>query len=157
MRGLLPITFAFIVGLTAPMATLWADGVGGIVIERPWARASIMKSRPAVAYLTIRNEGSSADRLVRVTSSLAGSVTIHSSGMTDGVMKMRAMRHLEITQGGRTALKPGGMHLMLMDLREPLRKGERLSLTLEFEHAGRLELSMPILSPTAKGPGGAGD
>lgn len=152
MRNCVTVVFALIVGLTGTDGPLSADDGSGIVIDRAWARASILKSRPGAAYLTIRNQGSSTDRLVGVTSPLAGSVTIHVSEMSDGTMKMRAMRELEIVRGERAVLKPGGMHLMLMKLREPLRKGERLLLVLEFEHAGKLEVSVPILSPGAKEP-----
>lgn len=152
MRNIFIVVLAFVVGVMGSAGTLSAEGRSSIVVEQAWARASIVQSRPGAAYLTIGNEGSSPDRLVGTTSPLAGSVTIHASEMSDNVMKMRAMHQLEIGQGERVVLKPGGMHLMLMHLREPLREGERLPLVLEFEHAGKLEVSVPILSPAAKGP-----
>lgn len=152
MRNIFIVVLAFVVGVMGSAGTLSAEGRSSIVVEQAWARASIVQSRPGAAYLTIGNEGSSPDRLVGTTSPLAGSVTIHASEMSVNVMKMRAMHQLEIGQGERVVLKPGGMHLMLMHLREPLREGERLPLVLEFEHAGKLEVSVPILSPAAKGP-----
>lgn len=154
MRNLLFIVFALAAGVAGSPGTSWAGDRGRIVVEQAWARASILQSRPGAAYLTIRNAGSATDRLVAATSPLAGSVAIHASEMSGGTMKMREKERLEIPQGQQVTLKPGGMHLMLMNLREPLREGERLPIVLEFEHAGRLEVSAPILSPAAKGPEG---
>lgn len=152
MRVFVTVLFMLVIAATATVGLLSADERDGIVIERPWARASILKSRPGAVYLTIRNQGPSTDRLIGATSPLAGSVTIHVSEMSNGIMKMRALHKLEIAKGKRAVFKPGGMHLMLMKLREPLRKGERLPLVLKFERAGTLELSVPILSLGANGP-----
>lgn len=152
MRSLPLIVIAIVAGIAGSPGTPWAEIRGGIVVEQAWARASILKSRPGVAYLMIRNEGSATDRLVAVTSPLAGAVAIHASEISGGTMRMHAMEHLEIPPGRQVTLKPGGMHLMLMGLREPLREGDRLPIVLEFEHAGRLEVSAQVLSPAAKGP-----
>jgi len=151
MRNSLFVVLLVVAAVGGSPETPWAEDRSGIVVEQAWARASILQSRPGAAYLTIRNEGSATDRLVAVISPLAGSVAIHASEISGGTMKMHAMKHLEIPRGQQVTLKPGGMHLMLMNLRQPLREGERLPIVLEFEHAGRLEVSAPILSPSAKG------
>lgn len=152
MKSLLVAVFALVAGMTGSAATPSAEEGGGIRVDQAWARASILGSRPGVAYLTIRNEGSSADRLLGATSPAAGSVMIHVSEMSGDVMKMHGVPDLEIAPGEQVVLKPGGTHLMLMELREPLRKGERLPLSLDFEHAGTVAVSASILSPGAKGP-----
>lgn len=126
-------------------------GDGGIVIEKPWARASILKSRPGAAYLTIHNTGSASDRLLKITSPVAGEVMIHESKMSDGVARMQMRHDLEIAPGNRVSFRPGGLHLMLMDLRISLRKGEALQLTLEFARAGKIAVTAPILPLGATG------
>ncbi|MCF3628586.1 MAG: copper chaperone PCu(A)C [Gammaproteobacteria bacterium] len=123
-----------------------------IVIEKPWARASILQSRPGAAYLTIRNTGTKPDQLLKVTSPAAGMVMIHESSVSEGVAQMQGRDEVTIAPGAEVIFRPGGLHLMLMNLREKLRKGEELILTLEFEHAGKIDIIMPILGLGATGP-----
>ena len=128
------------------------ESAASIQIEKPWARASIIQSRPAAAYLTIVNRGNKPDRLVSISSPIAGKVSIHLSEMTNGVMRMSPMHGLAIEAGARATFRPGGLHLMLMKLRTPLRNGDKLPLTLSFEVAGKIEVQAHILGPGAKGP-----
>jgi len=132
-------------------ATASAQSASRLVVTKPWARASILQSRPGVAYLTIRNNSASADRLLGVTSPLAGNISVHTSNMSNGVMTMRSIPGLKIKAGQEITMQPGGMHLMLTGLREPLRKGAQLPLVLEFETAGRLHVNASILSIAAQG------
>lgn len=147
-----------LIGLLLVTALLWrsgsllsADRENNITIEQPWARASILKSRPGAAYLTIRNNGTAPDRLLRATSPRAETVMIHASEMSGGNMRMRGMPSVEIGAKASIAFEPGGMHLMIMGLQEPLRRGELLPMVLEFERAGPVSIEMPVLSPGAKG------
>lgn len=141
-----------ILGLGAPLSTTCAQQNKHVVVAKPWARASIIKSRPGVAYLTLRNTTAKPDRLLAVTSPLAANVMLHSSEVSNGVMTMRTVTSLKINPGQVITMQPGGMHLMLIGLREPLRQGAQLAIVLEFENAGRLQVSVPILSIAAKGP-----
>jgi copper(I)-binding protein len=147
----LTFLIAMVSGLIAQLAISSADDGSHIIIAKPWARASILQSRPGATYLTIRNTGNAADRLLGVTSPQAGKVMVHTSKLTNGIMSMRAVTDLEVGAGGTVAMQPGGMHLMLTQLREPLRKGQRLEINLQFEKAGRLQVSVPILSVGARG------
>lgn len=137
-------------GLTQPVSA--AEKNETIQIDKPWARASIIKTHPAAAYLTLINLGGKPDRLVTVSSPVVENVSIHQSEMTNGIMRMKPVHNLPLEPGARVTLEPGGLHLMLMKLREPLRKGNSLSLTLTFEVAGRIDVQAPILGPGAKGP-----
>ena len=128
-----------------------ADGPK-LVVERPWARATIFMSRPAAAYLTIVNRGEAPDRLMEVTSPIAGHVMLHATTMKDGIMQMSHVPGLSIGPGESVSLKPGERHLMLMDLRQPLRKGQRFAMTLRFEKAGDVAITVPIASPGATAP-----
>jgi len=124
---------------------------GDLRIAKPWARATVGKSRPAAAYMVIENKGAQADRLVGISSAKAGMAEAHKTEMTDGVMKMKPAGELEVPAGGRVELKPGGLHIMLMKLKEPLVEGESVTIDLVFEQAGPVAVTLPILSIGAQG------
>lgn len=126
---------------------------GDLVIEQPWARATIGTVRPGVAYLTIRNEGALPDRLLAIASEYAGSAEVHDT-TTDasGVTRMGPTGPLAIGPGEEIVLAPGGKHLMLMQLNEPLVEGTRLPLTLHFEEAGKVAVDAPVLGLGSSGP-----
>ncbi|MEZ5933106.1 MAG: copper chaperone PCu(A)C [Alphaproteobacteria bacterium] len=126
--------------------------VGDIEVDTPWARASVGTSRPAAAYLTIRNAGDRADRLLAVESPLAGHVMVHASTQQDGIMKMTPLDVLDLPAQGEVNLAPGGTHIMLMDLQQPLEEGRELPLRLILERAGVIEVSARIGSLAARTP-----
>ncbi len=127
-------------------------GAGDLVIERPWARASIGMSRPAAAYMTIRNDGAAPEVLTGIETSVAVIAEVHKTEMTDGVSKMRPAGPVEIPARGSIELEPGGLHVMLMKLRQQLTKGERFAMSLIFEKAGRVVVDVPIQGVGATGP-----
>ena len=135
--------------VVAAAATGWlataatALGGGPIVVDNAWVRASIGDSKVSAAYLSIANQGESADRLVEVAAERASHTMLHRSVVVDGVMKMRHVDALEIPPGGSVRLEPGGFHVMLMGVSPRLEAGERISLTLVFERAG--EVRIPVL------------
>jgi copper(I)-binding protein len=114
-----------------------------------WARAGASSS---AAYVSVHNGGRSADRLIGASSPAAGSVSIHDSRNVGGVMRMRAAGALPVAAGGKIAMKPGGLHVMLIGLKAPLRPGTRLPIVLRFEKAGLVRASLPVLAPGAQGP-----
>lgn len=126
--------------------------VGDLVIESPWARESVTSS--GAAYLTVRNNGDQDDRLIAVTSAVADRSELHSSTMEGGVMKMHPVEAVLVPAHGESALTPGGLHLMLMGLNGRLEEGKSFALTLEFEHAGTIEV-MATIEDIAHGGGGA--
>ena len=118
----------------------------------PWARAVNVEMGAAGAvpgtssavYLRIRNPGPRADRLLGGKSPVASRVELHESRMEGDVMRMRRVEGLLVPGGGEVGLTPGGLHLMLLDLRESLVPGDTLSLTLDFERAGPVEVRVPV-------------
>ena len=116
--------------------------IGDLVIENPWARESVTPS--GAAYLTVRNNGDQDDRLIGVASAVAGKTELHRSEMKDGVMKMAPVEEVVVPAHGEAALEPGGLHVMLMGLTAPLKEGKSFALTLEFEHAGTVEVTATI-------------
>lgn len=128
---------------------------GDLVITQAWARATPGGAKIGGGYLTIANKGSAADRLVAVAGDVAGHIEIHEMAVTDGVMKMRPLEQgLTIEPGKTVTLAPGGYHLMMMDLKQPLKQGDTVPLTLQFEKAGKVAVTLDVQGVGAKGPGG---
>lgn len=126
-----------------PIAALAAQPVG---VSDAWARASIPGQTVGSAYMTLQSRD---DRtLTGIASPAAGSVEIHQMSMRGNVMKMRMMSTLPLPAGKPVQLAPGGLHLMLFDLKKPLKAGDRLTLTLQIrDQRGQLTtqtLQMPV-------------
>lgn len=135
-------------------ATTAEDGtatIGSLVVEGAFSRATAEGAKVGAGYLTIRNTGSVADTLVSVETSVAGRGEIHDMTMTDGVMRMRRLADgIEIPAGGSVALKPGGMHLMFMDLKQRLVEGEKIVVKLTFKSGASGDVVLPVKPLGAK-------
>jgi copper(I)-binding protein len=130
---------------------------GDLVITQAWARATPGGAKIGGAYLTIENKGSTPDRLIGGSADVASKVEVHEMAMTNGVMKMRPVeKGLTIEPGKTVKLAPSSYHLMLFDLKGPLKTGDKLPITLEFEKAGKVQLSFDVKGIGAQGPGGEG-
>jgi copper(I)-binding protein len=118
---------------------------GDLAIGAPWTRATPAGSRVAGGYMTIRNTGSEPDALVGGSLAVAGRVEIHEMAMADGVMRMRELpQGLVIPPGGSVDLRPGGYHVMFLDLAQPLRQGDRVTGTLRFRRAGEVRIDYTV-------------
>lgn len=115
-----------------------------VQIKDAFARATHPGQSVGGGYLTIENPNTSADKLMSVTYVKASSVQIHEMKMEGDKMIMRDIGSLVIPAKSKVELKPGGYHLMLMGLKEPLNDGEVLAITLQFEKAGKVDVSMPV-------------
>jgi copper(I)-binding protein len=152
-RRLLPCLLVLAVVAAVP-ARAEDYRVGDIRIERPWARATPGNARIGAAYFTLEDVGPSPDRLIRVETPVAAAVELHTHMMHDNVMQMRPVGAIEVHPGTPTVLQPGGLHVMLVDLKAPLKEGDQFPLTLQFERAGRIEIRVPIERAGARGPHG---
>jgi periplasmic copper chaperone A len=146
-------------GMSMPMSPAPASGdsykIGDLTVATPWARATPGGAKIGGGYLTVTNNGSSADRLVGATVEFADHVEIHEMSMTDGVMKMREISSgLEIKPGATVELKPGGFHMMFVDLKQPLKQGDSVKVTLKFEKAGSLDVKFSVGGIGATSGGG---
>jgi hypothetical protein len=147
------LTAAILLAATLPPATAQEFKAGDLTIDRPWSRATPPGAKVAGGYMTIMNKGTAPDRLVGASTSAAGRVEIHEMSMKDNVMTMRPVSGgLAIEPGKSVALAPGGYHLMMMDLKAPLKKGDKLSATLEFEKAGKVEVTFDVQAVGAQSP-----
>ncbi|RZN30638.1 copper chaperone PCu(A)C [Bradyrhizobium sp. Leo121] len=128
---------------------------GDLVISQAWSRATPSGAKVAGGYLTIENKGSSPDRLVGASGDIAGKLEVHEMATENGVMKMRPLdKGLAIEPGKTVKLAPGGYHLMMFDLKQPLKQGDKVPVTLEFEKAGKVTLSLDVQAVGAQAPGG---
>jgi copper(I)-binding protein len=140
--------------LTAPVAAEEVKA-GDLVITQAWSRATPGGAKIAGGYLTIENKGGAPDRLIGGTGDVASKVEVHEMATKDGVMTMRPLdKGLVIEPGKTVKLAPGGYHLMLMDLKGPLKQGDKVPITLEFEKAGKVNLSLDVQAVGAQAPGG---
>ena len=123
------------------------------MITQAWSRATPGGAKVGGGYLTIENKGATADRLIGGSADIAGKVQVHEMAMNNGVMTMRPVdKGLTIEPGKMVKLAPGGLHLMLLDLKSPLKQGDKVPLTLEFERAGKVSLSLEVQGIGAQGP-----
>ena len=151
-------TIAVLIAISAPLtAQARAEDVkaGDLVITQAWSRATPSGAKVAGAYLTVENKGSVADRLVSGSGDVAGRVEIHEMAMDDGVMKMRPLDNGLVIEPGKTVkLAPGGYHMMLMDLKTQLKQGDQVPVTLQFEKAGKVNVSFDVQGVGTQAPGG---
>lgn len=131
--------------LVAQAASAHEFKLGDLDIGHPWSRATLPGAKVAAGYMTLRNEGSQPDRLISVTSGIAGKAEIHEMAVKDGVMTMRPLADgLEIPAGGEVKLEPGAYHIMFMELKAPAVEGVKFPGTLTFEKAGTVEVEFAV-------------
>jgi len=126
---------------------------GDLVITQCWARATPGGAKVGGAYMTITNKGSAVDRLTGGSADIAGKVEIHEMTTVNGVMKMRPLeKGLAIDPGKTVKLAPGGYHVMLEDLKGPLKQGDKVPVTLDFEKAGKVNVTLDVEGVGAQAP-----
>lgn len=134
-------------GLCFALAATLAQGhefkLGSITIGHPYARATVAGQPTGAGYLKLVNQGP-ADRLLAATTPAAAEVQLHSMSMQGDVMRMRQIDAIELPAAQTVELKPGGLHLMLTGLKAPLAAGDRIPLTLRFEKAGEVVVTVNV-------------
>jgi hypothetical protein len=129
---------------------------GDLVVSQAWTRATPNGAKIGGGYLTIENKGTTPDRLIGGSADIAGKLEVHEMAMKNGVMTMRPLdKGLTIDPGKTVKLAPGGYHLMMFDLKSPLKKGEVVPITLKFEKAGDVKVSLAVEGIGAQAPDGA--
>lgn len=113
-------------------------------VAQAWARPTVPGQSAGGGYLRIDNRGGAPDRLIGARSDAAASVELHRMSMDGNVMRMRRVDAIDVPAGATVELKPGGLHLMLMDLKAPLQAGGTIDLVLTFEKAGELRVPMTV-------------
>ena len=121
-----------------------------VVVTQAWARATIPGGQTGAVYLTVT--ATAPDRLTGAITPVAGKAELHLSSMADGMMEMRPVTDLPVTPGAPLRLEPGGYHLMLVHLKQPLHPGDHFPVTLTFEHAGEVTAQAVVGSVGAAAP-----
>lgn len=131
--------------VAAANASPVAQKVGTLTIDQPWSRATPGGAKVGGGYVRITNNGPEADRLIGGSFPGASRVEVHEMTMDGDIMRMKPVQGgLEIKPGATVELKPGGHHLMFMDLKEPLKEGQTVKGTLTFEKAGKVEVEYAV-------------
>ena len=148
MKTKLLVTLCTVAGM-AFVGTTWAQNVSktvttnAIKIEDAYTRATVPGQQVAGGFMKIENKGA-ADQLISASSPVAGEVQLHEMAMEGNVMKMRQVKDIAVPAGGAVELKPGGLHLMFMNIKAPLAAGETVPVKLKFAKAGDVEVKMPV-------------
>ena len=141
-----------ITGLMALSATAWAQT--SVKVDDAWVRGTVAAQKATGAFMRLTPSANA--RLVAAQSPVANVVEIHEMAMEDNVMKMRQVPGLDLAAGRTMELKPGGYHVMLIDLKQQLKGGEQVPITLVFEDAAKKRFTQEIQAPvTALGGGNA--
>lgn len=142
----------------ALVATAHGADVGDLAIGHPWAPPSLPGVRNGAAYVaSIETRGTRSDRLVRATTPAADHVELHTMAMdAQGVMRMREVEGIAVEPKAAVRMQPGmGYHLMLIDLKQPLKAGDSFPMTLVFEHAGKVDVKVVVQVPRRDAPASA--
>ena len=138
---------AFLLSLVVVMSiAVLAAEPPPVRVEHPWARPTPPTVTNGAAYLTLVNQGKQADRLLGATGDVARTIELHTHVEEGGVMKMRPVKAIEVKPGESVVLKPGGLHIMLVELKQPLVEGQSFKLLLNFEQAGRIPVDVHVTS-----------
>ncbi|NRG19700.1 copper chaperone PCu(A)C [Rhizobiales bacterium] len=148
-------TLAVAAALTFASLSVHAEEIriGDLAVSNGWTRATPPRAVAGGGFVTITNNGSEDDLLVSASAAVSGKAELHQMSVVDNIMKMRHLPDgVPIPAGETVELKPGGFHVMFLDLKEPLKKGDTLKVSLTFEKAGTVEVPFTIEKIGAKAP-----
>ncbi|MGB9153466.1 MAG: copper chaperone PCu(A)C [Alphaproteobacteria bacterium] len=146
MKKLLALVMCAAVMLIGGSAWAHSYQQGDIRIGHIWTRATPLGATTAAIYVPFLNTGKERDRLISASTSLADKVEIHEEVKDGGMMKMQKLDAITLEPNVPVSLRPGGIHLMVFGLKQPLKEGEMLPLTLQFEKAGIAKVDVMIES-----------
>lgn len=151
------VTMLVAVGALSP-APAAADDVkiGSIQISAPWARATPKGAAVGGGYLKITNTGTASDRLIGGSTPIASRLEVHEMSMSGTTMKMRQVSGgIEIKPGQSVELKPSGLHIMFVNLKQQLQQGQHFTATLQFEKAGKVNVDFSVAGIGSTSAGGS--
>ena len=139
------VLFCLMVVLCGQLANATPVKAGDIVVDAAWARSTAPQAQNGAAYLIIENQGKTTDRLLSAEATVDSKTQIHRTTMENGTMRMREVEGgLELRPGSTTKFAPGGLHVMLLGLKAPLKAGQQFPLTLRFAKAGEIRVDVRI-------------
>jgi copper(I)-binding protein len=153
MRHLTRFALAAAFSAVAVAASAHDYSLGDLKIDHPWARATPGAITTGAAYLSVTAQGQTPDRLVGAETPRAAKTELHTMMLDGDIMRMRQVSAIEINPGEPTLLKPGGLHIMLIGLKAPLREKDSFPMTLSFEKAGKIEVQVTVEAAGARDSG----
>ncbi len=139
--AVISVVLMLAVGLTACGGS---NSSTGITVSDAWVRSPVIIDQPGAAYLVIQNNGATEDKLLSAESDAAKVVELHESMESGGMMSMAPVPNIPVPANGKVELKPGGFHLMLVGLTRPLKVGDKVQLSLNFEKAGKMPVTAEV-------------
>lgn len=124
----------------------WPATAGELAVTGAWARTTAPGVGMGAVYLTVDNGSAKADRLLKLSTPVAGQAEVHRTEVLDGIVRMREVAVLHVAAGERIEFKPGGHHVMLMGLKKPLIEGQTFDLELVFEVSGPRKVRVVVKS-----------
>ena len=146
-KGLVFRLAAACIGATVILSTqvcAQAVKVDTVSVSDAYTRATVPGQKVAGGFLKIQNKGNTPDQLISASSPSAGDVQLHEMAMEGNVMKMRQVKDIAVPANGSVELKPGGYHLMFLDLKGPFVAGETIPVKLKFSKSGDVEVKFPV-------------
>jgi periplasmic copper chaperone A len=150
----LPILIASTVLACALSSAAYAQDakVGSIAVNGAYTRATVPGQAAAGGFMKITSSGA-ADQLISASSTVSDDVQLHTMTMDGNVMRMREVKQIDVPANGAVELKPGGLHIMFMNIKAPLKAGETVPVKLKFAKSGEVEVKMPVNAPGSHGHG----
>ena len=145
-----PILFATLLSVGAVAGAAAQSAV--VEVQHVWARATPPGAKTAAIYMTLVNHGPADDRLLSVSTPVADKAEVHTTVSENGISRMRPAGPLTVAPGSPVELKPGGYHIMLMDLKTPLAAGQSVAVSLTFEKAGKVDTTAVVEKAGSMGP-----
>jgi len=121
-----------------------APALAQVQVVKAWTRATPPGASVAAGYLLLKNNAASADRLISVSSAAAARVETHVTVRDGSISRMREVKGYDIPAGGSLELKPGGAHLMFVDMKAPFKQGGKIAATLRFQRAGEVKAEFEV-------------
>lgn len=118
--------------------------LGALHIGHPYARATAAGQPTGGGFLSLDNTGTAPDRLLSASAEVSNAVELHSMKMEGDVMRMRQVDAIDLPAGQVVELKPGGLHIMFIGLKAPLKQGDKFPLKLKFERAGEVTVTVNV-------------
>ena len=152
MYSKLKLRSVFLASIVCATAVAGNPALAQVTVDAAWSRATVATTPVGVAYLTMTNKAKDGDVLVSASFVGAGRVELHEHIKQGDVMQMRQVKVIALPAGQSVKLQPSGLHIMLMELKEPLKAGTKIPLVLRFERAGEIIVEAEVRKLGDSGP-----
>jgi hypothetical protein len=150
MKLALPLTTAALLAvMSAPTLVLAAGAADTVTVADPYVRMVPPGAMATAAFMVLKNGGAKDVKVVKADNPASKVTELHTHITEGGMMKMRPVKDIEVKAKGETALKPGGLHVMLIDMKAPLKEGEVVPITLTFDDGSSKRVDAKVVKPTA--------